>query len=99
MNPPPRTPAHSSTPLFDFDARFLTAIIPVRWRAAVLVLGTVTLFPLIITLMMFDAVTHDMPGLRAPFKRVFGIMSSWFRMPRVSPASEPMAFPGLADAR
>src|SRR6187200_3463927 len=81
MNALPSTPAHPSTPIFDFDARSLTAIIPVRWRAAVLVLGAVTLFPLIITGMMFDAVTHDMPGLRAPLKRMFGVVGNWFRAP------------------
>jgi hypothetical protein len=47
--------------------------------------------------MMFDAVTHDMPSLRTPLKRLFGIMTGWSRIPRVSQASEPIAFPGLAQ--
>jgi hypothetical protein len=99
MSPTPRPPTHPSTPIFDFDARLLTAIIPVRCRAAVLVLGTLALFPLIITVMMFDAVTHDMPSLRASLHRLFGIMTRWSPIPRVSQASEPIAFPGLADAQ
>ena len=98
MNPTPRTPAQTPTPVLDFDARFLTAIIPARWRAAVLVAGAIAFFPLIITVMMFDAVTHDLPGLRAPFKRAFGIIGNWFRIPRVSHATDAMSFRALAEA-
>src|SRR4051812_28675331 len=98
MNPTPGTPAHPSTPVFDFDARFMTAIIPVRWRAGVLVLATVTLFPVLITVMLFDIVTHEMPGLRAPFERTLRMVSGWFRVRRVSESPGAIPFPSLAAA-
>jgi hypothetical protein len=97
MNPTPSTPAQSPAPFIDFNTRFLTANIPVRWRAAILVLGTFTLFPIIICVMMFNVVTHDMPGITSVFRRIFRAVGGWFRHSRAKETRGELSYPDFAD--
>jgi hypothetical protein len=39
--------------------RHVTALIPRRWRGAVLLAGTILLFPFIVCVMILEAVTRD----------------------------------------
>jgi hypothetical protein len=79
----PRIANSSATPR---GARVFTEAIPTRWRAAVLLTGTIVFFPAIILVIMIDAVTHDMPQFRFFLRRTgqfFAIgMQRAFRFPR-----------------
>jgi hypothetical protein len=57
----PRNANHTSTPR---GARAITNVIPTRWLAAVLLIGTIVFFPVLILVIIIDAVTHDMPRFR-----------------------------------
>ena len=55
----------------------VVAIIPMKWRGVVLLGGTIIFFPIIIGVMMIDAVVHDMPGPAAWLKKSRGAISGW----------------------
>lgn len=95
--------SQESFPMLKFDARFMTAVIPVKWRGAVLLTGTVVFFPLIIGVIMLDAVTHDLPVVRTPVKKTLMVISTWIhtwcRVSRARPVADQMRFPELARVR
>lgn len=62
-----------------FNPRFITQWIPLRLRGVTLLVGTVVLFPVIIGVIMFDAVTHDMPKVRTPLKKALLVAWDWMR--------------------
>jgi hypothetical protein len=55
----------------------MAGIIPVGWRAAVLMVLLIVLFPLLICVLVLDALTHDMPLVRTPVKHVMQWLSGW----------------------
>lgn len=57
--------ATSTARMLDHDARLLTAAIPPRWRATILLLATILFFPIFITIVVLDVLTEDMPKVRA----------------------------------
>jgi hypothetical protein len=52
------------------DLRRMAGTIPVGWRAAVLMVVFVVVFPIVVTFFVFDALTHDMPAVRHPFNKL-----------------------------
>jgi hypothetical protein len=57
----------------------MTQWIPPRFRGVTLLAGTVVLFPLIVGAIMLDALTHDMPRVRTPLKKVLLTACDWMR--------------------
>jgi hypothetical protein len=84
-------PSQESLSAFEFDGRFMTAAIPVKWRGAVMLAGTIVFFPLIIGVIMLDALTHDMPSVRTPVKKVFLTIGGWIQVCRRIPRARQVA--------
>jgi hypothetical protein len=57
-----------------------TEMIPTRWRAAVLLTGTIVFFPIFILVIMVDALTHDMPRFRFLVHRTGQIFTAGVQM-------------------
>jgi hypothetical protein len=98
MNAAPTAPAHSLSSAPGLDARILTAVFPARWRAGILLVGAIVFFPVIIFVMMFNAVIHDMPGVRGWFRRMAAATSRWFRFSRPTEGEGELAFPDFVDS-
>ncbi len=59
------------------DLRSMAAIIPAGWRAAVLMVAIlILLFPLLASILVLDALTHDMPVLRHPLRHASGWLAA-----------------------
>ena len=59
------------------DLRRMASIIPAGWRAVVVMIFTIVLFPLLISGLVLDALTHEMPAVRAPISKLIRWMGSW----------------------
>jgi hypothetical protein len=79
----------------------MTQCIPPRFRGVTLLVGTVVLFPLIVGVIMLDALTHEMPRVRTPLKKallaVFECMHAGSRIFRVKRASSSVPFTGMVQ--
>jgi len=58
------------TDMLASDLRRMAGTIPVGWRAAVLMLVFIVVFPIVVCFFVFDALTHDMPMVRHPFNKL-----------------------------
>jgi hypothetical protein len=68
-----KTPAD----MLALDLRRMAGTIPVGWRAAILMALLVILFPLLISIFILDALTHDMPAVRTPVKNFMQRVGRW----------------------
>jgi hypothetical protein len=59
------------------DLRRVAGTIPVGWRAAVLMAVLIILFPLLVTVLIFDALTYDMPMIRVPLRNIAHWATAW----------------------
>jgi hypothetical protein len=50
------------------DLRRMAGAIPVGWRAVVVMAMLIAVFPLLIGILILDALTYEMPAVRHPFK-------------------------------
>lgn len=64
------------------DLRRMAGVIPVGWRAAVFMLAMVLVFPILICVFVLDALTHDMPRLRAAMRKVIHGVAHLFLLHR-----------------
>lgn len=60
------------------DLRRMACVIPVGWRAAVLMLAMVLVFPILICVFVLDALTHDMPRLRSGMRKLMHAVAHLF---------------------
>jgi hypothetical protein len=59
------------------DLRRMAGTIPVGWRAAVLMVLLIVLFPVLVTVLILDALTYDMPAVRVPLRNVMHWATAW----------------------
>lgn len=92
----------SSADMLAADLRRMAGLIPVGWRAVAVLIFTVVVFPLLITAFVLDALTYEMPVLRAPVKRCLAWLGTR-RHPRTSTLaptqSHPLAVAHLTKVR
>jgi hypothetical protein len=67
----------SPTDMLATDLRRMAGVIPVGWRAVIVMAVTVIVFPVLITVFILDALTYDMPGIRNPVRKTFDWLSRW----------------------
>jgi len=63
------------TDMLASDLRRMAGVIPVGWRAILLMAVLILIFPLLVLVLVLDAMTYDMPGVRHPFKKAAEWMS------------------------
>jgi hypothetical protein len=57
------------TDMLASDLRRMAGVIPVGWRAISLMAVLIVVFPLLVVVLVLDALTYDMPVVRHPFKK------------------------------
>jgi hypothetical protein len=59
------------------DVRQMARVIPAGWRAAALMMLALIFFPVLISVLILDALTEDMPSVRAPVGKALHRLGSW----------------------
>jgi hypothetical protein len=62
------------TDMLASDLRRMAGVIPVGWRAILLMVALILVFPILILVLVLDAMTYDMPVVRHPFKKAAEFM-------------------------
>jgi hypothetical protein len=75
--PPQERVMKSPTDMLATDLRRMAGAIPVGWRAVVVMVATIVVFPILISVFILDALTYDMPGIRNPVRKAFDWLSRW----------------------